>query len=162
VIADAVEVPIASSESLAEVVIALRAGLGPDLVAVVLFGSRARGDADEASDWDLLVIARDLPARAFRRHLWLKGLLPVNWRGRVAILAKTPEEFERALPGLYLDIALDGIVLHDTDGFMAERLARLRRLIENRGLRRERIQHDLTWRWERFPGFGWSLEWEAA
>jgi hypothetical protein len=28
--------------------------LGDRLIAVVLFGSRARGDADPASDWDLL------------------------------------------------------------------------------------------------------------
>jgi hypothetical protein len=42
-----------------------------------------------------------------------------------------------------------------------ERLASLRQLIEKRGLRRERVQDDLTWHWQRFPGFDWSLEWEA-
>ena len=36
----------------------------PDrLVAVVLFGSRARGEGSETSDWDLLVIAEGLPPR---------------------------------------------------------------------------------------------------
>lgn len=150
------------SKALAEVVAALRQGLGDDLVAVVLFGSRARGEADEASDWDLLVMAHNLPGRTFERHIRLKGLLPVAWRGRTAILAKTPEEFEARLPSLYLDIALDGIVLYDPDGYAARRLASLRQLSEKQGLYRERVQDDLVWRWERFPGFDWSLEWEAA
>jgi hypothetical protein len=131
-------------------------------VAVVLFGSRARGEADEASDWDLLVIARHLPDKVLERHLWLKSTLPVAWRGCTAILAKTLLEFEARLPALYLDIALDGIVLYDTNEYVTERLARLRRLIQKQGLRRESVQRDLIWRWQQFPGFNWSLEWEAA
>ena len=151
-----------ASASLPDVVAALKGGLGDKLTAVVLFGSRARGDANEDSDWDLLLIARDLPERVLRRHLWLKGMLPVVWRGQATILAKTPAEFDASLPSLYLDIALDGILLYDTDRFLASRLARLRRLIETRGLRREASQRDLVWRWDRFPGFDWSLEWEKA
>lgn len=38
---------------LTEVVTALKQGLGDQLVAVLLFESRARGEADEASDWAL-------------------------------------------------------------------------------------------------------------
>ena len=40
--------------ALSPVLDALRNGLGDDLVAVVLFGSQARGEADPQSDWDLL------------------------------------------------------------------------------------------------------------
>ena len=149
-------------KALADVVATLTQALGDDLVAVVLFGSRARGGADETSDWDLMVIARNLPEKTFKRHTWLRGLLPVAWRGQTAILAKTPEEFESYLPSLFLDIALDGIVLHDSDGYVAQRLAGLRWLIESRGLRRERVQGDLIWRWQRFPGFDWSIEWEEV
>jgi hypothetical protein len=57
---------------------------------------------------------------------------------------------------------LDGMLLYDTDGYMAARLARLRRLIETHGLHRETSQRDLIWRWEQFPGFNWSLQWETA
>ena len=80
----------------------------------------------------------------------------------MAILAKTPIEFEAALGAVYLDIALDGVVLYDPEAYVAARLARLRQLIEARGLRREMDQRDLTWHWQRFPDFDWSLEWEAA
>jgi predicted nucleotidyltransferase len=148
--------------ALTKVISALKQELADDLVAVVLFGSRARGDANEASDWDLMIIARNLPDQVFERHLVLKTMLPIAWRGITAILAKTPQEFEARLPGLYLDIALDGIVLYDTHEYIAERLARLRRLIQKKGLRRELSQRDMVWRWQKFPGFNWSLEWEAA
>jgi len=76
------------------VVSSLQKALGENLVALVLFGSRARGEADEASDWDLLLSARHLPERAFQRHLYLKRALPDEWGGRVSLLAKTPQEFE--------------------------------------------------------------------
>ncbi len=43
--------------------------LGEDLVAIVLFGSYAKGMAREASDLDLLVIARSLPSSRERDDL---------------------------------------------------------------------------------------------
>jgi len=141
---------------------ALKRGLGDRLVAVVLFGSRARGEAREDSDWDLLVLARDLPARLFQRHRVLKQMLPAAERGRISLLAKTPQEFESSLPALYLDIALDGIVLHDPERYIADKLVMLRQLIGEKGLRRERAGRDLVWRWQEFPGFGWAVEWERA
>ena len=163
--AEAIEATVENEEiarQMAAVLAALKQGLGDNLVAIVLFGSRARGEADEASDWDLLLIARNLPRKPFQRHLHLKRMLPADWRGRVAMLAKTPEEFESYLTSLFLDIALDGIILHDSEGYMADRLARLRRLIQEQGLQRIRANGDLIWRWRRFPGFDWSLDWEMA
>jgi predicted nucleotidyltransferase len=142
------------------IVSGLREGLGDDLLAVVLFGSRARGEAHEASDWDFLVVARDLPERTLERAFRLKKMLPPLHSGEASLLAKTPEEFTAGLPDLYLDIALDGVILHDTDGYMTERLEFLRTLIRRKGLRREKEGRDLVWRWEQSPGPDRTLEWE--
>ncbi len=144
------------------IVSGLREGLGGDLVAVVLFGSRARGEAREGSDWDFLVVARDLPGGTLERAFRLKKMLPPPYRGEASLLAKTPEEFVAGLPDLYLDIALDGVILHDPDGYMAERLGYLRALIRRKGLRREKEGRNLIWRWERPPGPDWSLQWEET
>ena len=95
------------TEMLDQVVEALRAALGERLVSVVLFGSRARGDAKPESDWDLLVIAGELPESYWDRHLYFVHTLPVDLRGGVAILARTQEEFEERIPSLALDIAID-------------------------------------------------------
>lgn len=141
------------------IVSGLREGLGNELVAAVLFGSRARGEAREGSDWDFLIVARNLPERTLERAFGLKKMVPPLHRGEASLLAKTPEEFTAGLPDLYLDIALDGMILHDTDGYMKERLDSLRTLIRRKGLRREKEGRDLIWRWEQPPGPGWSLEW---
>lgn len=133
-----------------------------DLIAVVLFGSRARGDDRLESDWDFFIVASQLPAKLFPRHLRLKAALPVAWRGKISLLAKTPAEFEADLSTLYLDIALDGLILHDTDGYMQRHLLRLRQLMEEQGLHREQRGRDLIWRWNTFPGTGWQLTWEGT
>jgi predicted nucleotidyltransferase len=139
------------------IVSGLREGLGGDLVAVVLFGSRARGEAREGSDWDFLVIARDLPEGTLERIFQLKKMLPTLYRGEVSLLAKTPEEFMAGLADLYLDIALDGVILYDTSEYMSKRLESLRSLIRRQRLHREREGQDLIWRWEHPPGPDWSL-----
>lgn len=150
------------AEHLAEVVSAFKEGLGGSLVSIVLFGSRARGDARVESDWDVLLVARHLSQGTLERHFGLKRMLPENWRGRIALLARTPKEFEARLPALYLDIALDGIVIYDTEGYMERKLGHVRLLIEQKGLRREQVDREMAWRWDRFPGPDWSLEWDAT
>ena len=148
--------------TLSEVVEELKEKLTNCLVAAVLFGSRARGDAHKESDWDVLIIAHDLPDRPFRCHTFLKAQLPPRWRAAISLIAKTPEEFEASLPAFYLDIALDGIVVYDPHHYMQEKLTRLQTLIRQKGLRREKIEESFTWQWDKFPGFGWSIEWDTA
>ncbi len=143
------------------VVSALQEHLGPNLIAIVLFGSRARQESQGESDWDLLVIAKGLPSRAFPRHLYIKRILPPDWRGKASVLAKTPSEFEAGVSSLYLDIALDGVILYDTDNYIARHLASLKRLIESEKLYRERRGRDLVWRWKEFPGPGRQLTWKG-
>lgn len=140
---------------------ALRQGLGDALLAVVLFGSRARGEARENSDWDLLVLSDGLARDTFTRHLALKRLLPPDDRSALSLMAKTPDEFEAHLPALYLDVALDGKVLYDPKGYAERRLAQLRNLIEQGGLRRRRTPDGDVWEWDAPPLHPCRLEWSA-
>lgn len=147
------------ASQLMPVVQAFQDRLGDDLIAIVLFGSQARGEATSTSDWDIFLIAHSLPVSTFQRHLYLKEIIPSDWRSLIAIIAKTPEEFESHLSDLFLDIATDGVVLYDTNDYMTKRLRGLRQLIRNRGLSREKIQQNFVWRWQKFPGIDWSLDW---
>ncbi|MCC6549216.1 MAG: nucleotidyltransferase domain-containing protein [Ignavibacteriaceae bacterium] len=60
---------------------------------IILFGSYARGSADQYSDVDLMVVTEELPDRAaLMRKLRQKLLvLPYDFD----VLAVTPDEFER-------------------------------------------------------------------
>jgi predicted nucleotidyltransferase len=46
--------------------------MGDRLISMVLFGSRARGDAKETSDYDLFIVAEELPPKPFKRVLFIR------------------------------------------------------------------------------------------
>jgi len=120
--------------------------LGDRLVSVMLFGSVARGEWDENSDIDVIVVVEG----------W--GDLPV-WR-RVEELRRAKEELEesfeyqealkagywpiiqnyplsveeaRRFNRIYLDAVIDGIILYDKDDFLARILQSLREKLEEMG-----------------------------
>lgn len=140
---------------------ALANALGDRLVAVVLFGSKARGDARPDSDWDLLVIGEGLPEGYWDRHRLIREALLDQHSAGVSVVAKTPTEFESYLAPLYLDIALDGQVLFDRDGYARRKLDELRRIIQRAGLFRERTESGDIWRWKQEPARPWALNWEG-
>jgi len=86
-----------SNETLAEITRRLVEGFHPD--KIILFGSQARGTADNRSDIDILVICS---VRRNRRALML-DMYDVLDNMKVAkdIIILTPEEFEidRQIPG---------------------------------------------------------------
>ncbi|MGZ8217755.1 nucleotidyltransferase domain-containing protein [Methylomagnum sp.] len=69
------------------------AAIAHDPRKIILFGSYARGDADETSDLDLLVVEREIPDRG---EEWLRLMeavraLPVD----VDVLLYTEDEFDK-------------------------------------------------------------------
>jgi HEPN domain-containing protein len=133
------------------VVATLEERLGGRLLAVVLFGSRVRRTARPESDWDVLVVATDLPdTLADRARLLARGSTPPAVRG-IAALLHSPEEFTHGLASVYLDIALDGQILYDPQGIAARRLASVRKLIRSEGLYREETPAGDMWTWRKPP-----------
>ena len=93
----------------------LVAGFAPE--RIILFGSRARGDNDDRSDIDLLVVGPltgSRRARLVAMDRCLRGL-----KAPTDILLLTPEEFERDrhIPGTIARPAwLEGRVLYERPG----------------------------------------------
>ena len=145
----------------ARLVQCLREYFGDALIAVVLFGSRARGEAKGASDYDIFLLVRTLPERPLERQRFVRKAIFLKFEERISIHAKTPEEFERGFPPLYLDLAVDGQILYDTHGYMRTRLQRIRHIIQEAGLYRVKRNGYYIWEWKKQPGRGWSITWEG-
>jgi len=122
---------------------------GSDLRSIVLMGSVARGDWDEDSDIDLLIVVDSWD----QKPLWnrLREL-----RACVRKLRAT-SEFERALNQdlaatiqhypmsrseasefhrIYIDACIDSLILFDMDEFIYQSLARMRQKLVEHGARR--------------------------
>ena len=148
------------TQQLQPVATALQEALGDDLLALILFGSRARGDATPDSDWDLLLLAENLPPSPWRRTQQMLTLLPQEWRHPVSILAHTPAEWFARVTPLALDIALDGIVLYDnSQNVLPARLSALREQLSHLGLERHAVENEWIWLWRDQPQRHWELEW---
>ena len=141
---------------------ALAARFGSDLVAVVVYGSAARGTATETSDIDVLIILRKASesyyerlkpvleeARRLRRSSDLRPLfregepLPVSF----LILSEAEARENRYI---FLDMVEEAVPLYDPRGFFAQRMAALRKRLQELGSQRVRLP-DGTWYWDLKP-----------
>ena len=137
----------------ADVVLRAAAFAGDALLAVVAFGSAARGQAEDHSDLDVLIVVADgvaLDRELYRR--W-EGAAPGDpWSGGEergdrlvdAHFAHLPDP-ETASPGLWAEVAIDGIVLFERDLLLSSRLAELRRHVADGRLVRRFAQGQPYW-----------------
>jgi len=151
-------------EYIRQVVGLLKARLGDGLVSVVLFGSVARGEADEGSDVDLLVVSegfkgslggrfqifqeidRDLLRSEARKRLRREG-----YGTLISPIPLSPGEVE-GNPPILLDLLTDGVILYDRGGFMKGRLAELERRLRALKARRVRLRGG-GWYWDLKPDY---------
>jgi predicted nucleotidyltransferase len=135
--------------------------LGDRLISIVLFGSHARGDAKEASDYDLFIVADRLPSKAFQRIFFIRRPLMGQFGEKFSIIGKTPVEVLRDFPPLFLDLGLDGIVLFDKNDFFRNLQAKIRKIIQEAGLQRKKINGEFYWEWQNPPRKGWEITWNG-
>lgn len=130
--------PVSLDINLRRYVDVLQRRYGDDLVSVVLFGSRARGDAKPESDIDVLVVVRDLPRRRWDRYEGIPALgreVSEEFGDAVTPILLTPEEAQHVKP-YYLGMLSGHVILRDQGGLFAGVLERLRRRLDELGSRR--------------------------
>jgi len=108
----------------------------PDVVGIIVFGSFARGDAWR--DVDVLVVLTTL---ADSQSAWVETSLALRRAIDLSNVEAIPYSLRGFVNGLcnhspfLLDVAVDGIVLHDQAN-LSEEIAAVKRYVQERGIRR--------------------------
>jgi len=121
------------------------------VVAAVVFGSRPRGTATPSSDIDLLVVAQEIRSKPHRRAEEIAGIKRHLPGLALDVLLLTAEEAQsnfRNHNPLFLDIAAEGIVLVDDQGWLRGLMEEVREYIKQKGI--EKTEHG--WRFPVIPG----------
>ena len=132
---------------------------GSRLKTVVLFGSKARKQAKEDSDQDIFLVIKNLSKRPLERQRQVRTAIwdvPL----RINTIAQTPEEVEKNLTPLLLDVCVDGICLYGKGYFESYRKKALDALKRSR-LTRKQIGREWYWHFDRIPKKEWELTWEG-
>lgn len=102
---------------------------GDDLIGVVVHGSWARGEATASSDVDVLVVLEPT-SRVTRATYAAWDLAPMAFEDRDLDVHFATLPAGEADPGpMWLEVATDGIVIHDRDHRIARFLGAVRRRI---------------------------------
>ena len=119
--------------------------MGESLVGIVVFGSWARGEPADTSDVDVLVVIDgDVPITRDLYRRWDEA--PVAWSGRPVDPHFVHLPSKRARPsGLWAEVAIDGIVLHDPGHRVFPRLAAVRHALAEGRLRRRTVHGQGYW-----------------
>ena len=118
---------------------------GTDLAGVVLHGSWARGQATAGSDIDVLVVLD--PATPITRSLyrtWDQAPLEHDGHPVEVHFVSLPGPSEPPGP-VWLEVALDGVIVVDRDGRLARYLSHVRRGIADGTLVRRRAHGQPYW-----------------
>lgn len=119
--------------------------------AVIIFGSRARGEAEEKSDVDLLILHEDCRIKdpvLRRRHLYsiIQEAVGDAFES-ITVIDMTLEHFLKPVEvnALLLNIYWDSIVVYDETGILQEFLAQIKERIAKSGLKR--VKNGKAYRW---------------
>ena len=127
-------------------VIARAAGqFGAALRGVVAYGSWVRGEAADGSDIDVLVVVSDEVALERRLYQeWDERAETVEGRRIEAHIVHLPPEGAR-VTGLWAELAVDGVVLHDPGLDVSRRLVSIRRRIVAGEVVRREVHGQAYW-----------------
>jgi len=100
-------------QAVKELVDELKKLYGDNLSCVILYGSKARGDATEDSDIDILVVLKNIQNFSLER----KKVKEISWRLSykydllLSIIIRSEQEYMRKDTPLLINIEKEGIVL---------------------------------------------------
>jgi hypothetical protein len=113
----------------------LRETEGENLLSVVFYGSRARGDEGKASDIDLFIVLKDVGSFLNTRRRIYRVLNELGVGLEFSPLILNSSSAQKLQP-IHFELSADGIIVFDRDRFMETVLSKVKRVIEKIGARR--------------------------
>lgn len=105
----------AERQALKKITTKLRKSLGDELIAVVAFGSRVRGDFNGDSDFDVLVIVKNRKADVLNKVVDIFQEFELKTSIPFSPIVKSLNTFEKEKTyktGFYRNIESEGVVLY--------------------------------------------------
>lgn len=139
------ESPLARSGVVHAVASRAMAAVPGRLVGVVLHGSFARGEARQSSDVDVLVVVEpSVPLTRTLYRAW--DVAPLEWEGRAVDVHFVHLPADPTSPGsVWCEAAIEGQVVGDPDGRIADVLRQIRRGIAEGKLVRKHAHGQPYW-----------------
>jgi len=127
----------------------LREVFGDRLIAIMLFGSRARGDFRVDNDYDIFVLVSDYISGPIEDYFnAYKALRPFRNRFILdtTVVLISIDDLERSLSSsLVLNALMDGIIVYDKDNTLAKIRKKLLRKLRSLGVKRVKTNIGYVW-----------------
>ncbi len=100
-------------QAVKELVDELKKLYGENLSRVILYGSKARGDATEDSDIDIMIILKDVKDKSKELEKVIKLTTEIDFRYEtlISVTLQSDEEYLKKRSPLLLNVRKEGIVL---------------------------------------------------
>jgi predicted nucleotidyltransferase len=100
-------------QAVKELIDELKKLYGDNLSRVILYGSKARGDATEDSDIDIMIVLKDVKDKSKELEKVIKLTTEIDFRYEtlISITLQSEEEYLKKRSPLLLNVRKEGIVL---------------------------------------------------
>jgi predicted nucleotidyltransferase len=100
-------------QAVKELVDELKKLYGDNLSRVILYGSKARGDATEDSDIDIMIVLKDVKDKSKELEKLIKLTTEIDFRYEtlISVTLQSEEEYLKKRSPLLLNVRKEGIVL---------------------------------------------------
>ena len=100
-------------QAVKELIDELKKLYGDNLSRVILYGSKARGDATEDSDIDIMIVLKDVKDKSKELEKVIKLTTEIDFRYEtlISVTLQSEEEYLKKRTPLLLNVRKEGIVL---------------------------------------------------
>ena len=127
-----------------------RRAFGDDLLGLLLFGSRARGDYSDQSDYDILIVLKryisgDPTKTYFEAYRGFGEFREATGRDTTVLVVSFDDLLNSLSSSIILNALLDGVVIFDGSGLLGKVRDKVYKKLESLGIKRVKESWGYSW-----------------